>query len=143
MPNIKKLDIALEFLDLAMQLYMEGRNYLCAIHLAGAAEELLGMHRLKAERISELTLKAQKGLQYIETGKLPKDAEARKIVNLSKNSIKHMRDNTDDTIDIDPSAEARRWIEDALINLEKLELKKSITMWKFEDYTNEQDHYNN
>ena len=39
-----KLAIACEYLDLAMQLYVEQENYFCAIHLAAAAEELFGSH---------------------------------------------------------------------------------------------------
>ncbi|WP_372522375.1 hypothetical protein [Sulfuricaulis sp.] len=145
----KKLNIACEYMDMAMQLYVEERNYFCAIHLAAAAEELLGMHLPEDKRISNVACKAQKALRIIETGKAPEntkankkaDKEAKRIVNFSKNTIKHMKDpkDTDDTtIIIDPAFEAAHWIEQALINFYKLDLSKSPTLWKFEDYRNKQ-----
>ena len=42
--EIPKLEIAREYLELAMQLYVERRNYFCAIHLAAAAAELFDRH---------------------------------------------------------------------------------------------------
>jgi len=54
-----KIDIACEYIDLAMQCYVEGHNYFCAIHLAGAAEELFGAHLAKDKRISTVAWKAR------------------------------------------------------------------------------------
>jgi hypothetical protein len=38
--EVRKLNIAVEYLDAAMQMYVDQRNFFCAIHLAGAAAEL-------------------------------------------------------------------------------------------------------
>ncbi|TLG78633.1 hypothetical protein [Methylocystis sp. B8] len=135
-----KLDIAHEYLDTAMQLYIEKRSYFSAIHLAGAAEELFGRHLPKDERISTIALKAQIGFQVLESGKeveyeTAQKTERKKALGItlgSKNSVKHMNDDgSDSTVTIDPVVEARNWIEDALINLEKLNLPKPKNYMKF------------
>ena len=38
----KKIDIAMQYLNLALREYTSGQNIFAVIHLAGAAEELLG-----------------------------------------------------------------------------------------------------
>lgn len=137
-----KLDIAREYLDLAMQLYMEKRNYFCAIHLAATAEELFGKHLPKSKRIYNIALKAQKALRILESGHEPENLEmahkeAKSVLLSSKNAIKHMSD-AETTISIDPVSEAVDWIEQALINFYKLKMLKSQTLLKFEDYRSEQ-----
>ena len=44
MDATSKLDIATELLDRALRLYYERDSYFAALHLAGAAQELLGAH---------------------------------------------------------------------------------------------------
>ena len=39
-----KIQIACEYLELAMKLFLSERDLFSAIHLAGAAEEILGQH---------------------------------------------------------------------------------------------------
>jgi len=149
-----KLDIAYEYLETAMQLYIEETNYFSAILLAATAEELFGRHLPKAERMSSITLKAQIALQVLNAGEeIEYDAaqdtkgneykKAKKIVLGSKNEIKHMSDDgSNTTVTINPISEAREWIEYALSNFKKVcerqgyrrHLCKSPTMWKFEDY---------
>jgi hypothetical protein len=46
-----KLDIAYEYLETAMRLYVEETDYFSAFHLAAAAEELFGRHRYLADLI--------------------------------------------------------------------------------------------
>jgi hypothetical protein len=139
----QKIDIAHEYLDMAMQLYMEKRDFFCAIHLAGAAEEIFGSHLQKEQRISHLAVKAQIQILAFEAGATPEYQEAKNMVLSSKNKIKHMDGDEDSTILIDPVFQARRWIDDALTNLytlqeytEKLKRPKSATQWKYEDYIN-------
>jgi hypothetical protein len=68
--EVRKLDIAVEYLDAAMQMYIDQRNYFCAIHLAGAAAELFDGHLPKntGTRISEIAWKCQKAL-FHESGR--------------------------------------------------------------------------
>ena len=42
--EIPRLEIACEFLDAAIEFFLAQTNFFCAIHLASAAEELLGAH---------------------------------------------------------------------------------------------------
>ena len=58
-----KLDIAREYLDAAIEAFLARRSFFCAIHLAAAAEELLGAHLPEDKRISTLAWKAEKALK--------------------------------------------------------------------------------
>jgi hypothetical protein len=130
-----KLDIAKEYLDAAIEFFLERRNYFCAIHLASAAEELLGAHLPENERISELAWRAEKTLRS-ETGPAPSDSEARRSVNKWKNEVKHMN-NGFPTLVIDEAPIAEWHIEEALVNYYKLNLTKTAAIWNFEGYQNE------
>jgi hypothetical protein len=132
-----KMAIACEYLDMAMQFYMEERNYFCAIHLAAAAQELFGKHLPDRARIYTITRKAQRALHQLETGRGPSKKELDAVVTYAKNKIKH--EDGELTVTLDPVFEARRYIDDALINFNKLremeacrpQLPISATMWKF------------
>lgn len=141
-----KLNIAREYLDMAMQLYIEERSYFCAIHLAGAAEELFGTHLPEEERIFTMTWKAQRELHGILYGQEQTKKDSVRVVNQPKNAIKH--DDFDErTVTVDPIRAARSSIEDALINFDKLaqvsqyksRLPKSPIMWRFDDYRKSED----
>jgi hypothetical protein len=134
--EVPKLAIAREFLDAAIEFFLAGCNFFCAIHLSAAAEELFGAHLSQCERISTSAWKAEKALKS-ETGKTPTDAEARRSVNEWKNEVKHMNDSASRTLIINPEFAAEHHIEQALINFYKLPLQKSAAVWKFEDYQND------
>jgi hypothetical protein len=146
----KKLDIACEYLDMAMQLYLEKINYFCIIHLAGAAEELFGKHLpTECKPIHELAIHAQKALKILETRHVPESKKAhkkaRKEAELQytnvRNSIKHMTaDKTTITLYRDVALEAEYAIENALSNFYNLNLKKSPVLWRYEDHINERMH---
>jgi hypothetical protein len=130
-----KQDIAREYIDAAIEFFLEGRNYFCVIHLAAAAEELLGAHRPKDKHIFTLAWKAQKELRS-ETGLTPSDKEARNDVNKWKHQVKHMSDGVP-TLTIDEAAMAEWHIEHALVNYYHLKLPKSAAIWRFEAYQND------
>jgi hypothetical protein len=131
----QKLGIAREYLDAAMQMYLEQQNYFCAIHLAGAALELLDHHLPKEDRTFGIAWRAQRALHCDETGEEPSDKEINNILNGPKNAIKHMKVE-DQTVTLDPVFEAEWWIECALVIWEKLELRKTPTGWRYQDYRN-------
>ncbi len=133
--EVSKLEIASEYLDAAIGLFLAGTNYFCAIHLSAAAEELFGAHLPEDQRIFTLAWKAEKALMS-ETGPIVSDAVARRSVNDWKNDVKHMNDGASPTIRIDPAFAAEHHIEQALINFYKLNLRKSAAVWKFEDHQN-------
>jgi hypothetical protein len=132
----RKLDIAVEYLDAAMQMYLERKNF-CAIHLAGAAVELFDLHLPKEKRLFGIAVKAERGLYASETGEVLDDKTIKKRLNLLKNSVKHMNDG-ERTISIDPSGEAEWWVELALLSSHRLGLKKTQTTFRYEDYKSEQ-----
>ena len=133
--EVSKLEIAGEYLDAAIEFFLARKNYFSVIHLAAAAEELFGAHLPESERISTFAWKAEKALRS-ETGSTPSDAEARRGVNEWKNAVKHKNDGASPTIKIDPAFAAEHHIGHALINLYKLNLRKSAAVWNFEDYQN-------
>src|SRR5271157_5637521 len=128
-----KLDIAKEYLNTAMQCYLDGVNYFSAMHLAGAAEELLGRWLHETDRSFTRHLKAQKAMATIETGKTPTDKEIINYLNWSKNAIKHM-DDCNPHIQINPISEARYWIGRAIKNHDNAGFPKSAIMRKYEDF---------
>ena len=139
---------------MAMQNYMQGQNYFCSIHLAGAAEELLAKYLPKEKQGFEFAWKAQRALQAEATQSGPshesekylaesakqdrltkKDRAAMNFVNADKNAVKHMSPNAP-TITIDPAPSALWQIEQALKNFYKLKQGKSAMLWRFEDFRN-------
>jgi hypothetical protein len=140
----KKTDIALEFLDMAMELFVQQRSYFAAIHLAAAAEELLGKLLPKEERISEIAIKAQiafqvdndrKEIDYDTAQKTERKAAAKVDAGL-KNTIKHVNDGNDLEVEGDPVSEASYFIEHALINLESLKMEKPRSCSRYAAFTN-------
>jgi hypothetical protein len=130
--TVAKLDIAQEYLDLAIKLFLAGANFFCSIHLAGAAEELFGAYLPEDQRTFTLAWKAEKALKS-EAGQTPPDAAARKSVKEWQNEVKHMNDRRPGTITIDPAFAAEHHIEQAMINFYKLKLPKSAAIWRFEE----------
>ena len=98
---VPKREIAREFLDAAIEFYLAGTNFICAVHLASAAEELLcgyleeeSPNDPEKQRISTFAWKAEKALKT-KPGVAISDAEARKSVSRWKNQIKHMKNRDD------------------------------------------------
>lgn len=140
----EKQEIACEYIELAMRLFMEGRDYFCVIHLASAAAELLDQHLPEEIRSFNRAWKGQRALQAIESGVYPEtefeykkaDREAKRVVNQSKNAVKHMSDGEPSVL-IDPPCEAEWWLESALNSYYKLGLKRTTTLQRFEAYQSE------
>jgi hypothetical protein len=130
-----KLHIAREFLDHAMQLYMEKHDLFCAVHLAAAAEELFGTYLRPEDRIQTKAVKAQKAMHALEHGQIPSDKDVLKLLLWSKNTIKHMKELGENDLNIvyDPVKQARHWIEQAIINYNKI-FPKTQTMILYEDH---------
>jgi len=134
--KVPKLDIAREYLDAAIKFFLERTNFFCASLLAAAAEELFGAHLPESQRSATIARKAQKALMS-ETGRVPTDKvvkAARISVNNWKNEIKHMRNRRRRTIKIDREFVAEHYIKRALMNFNKLKLRKSAAIRKFEDH---------
>jgi hypothetical protein len=139
--EVPKREIAREFLDAAIEFYLAGTNLICAVHLASAAEELLGGHLEEEspndpekQRISTIAWKAERKLKS-EPGATIPDAEARKSVSRWKNQIKHMNDLDDAmaTFEYGLMQAAKFHIDLALTNFRKLNLPETPAIRKFED----------
>jgi hypothetical protein len=139
--SYSKLDIANQYLDAAMQMYLEHRNYFCAIHLAGAAAELFDRQLPQGMSTYEIAWRAQRALHRVETNKDATNEEIKRVINGTKNAIKHMNDG-EPKVTIDPIFEAKRHIDDAVVSSEKLGLEKTPTAWRYQDYRNTEMHSN-
>ncbi|WP_428087180.1 hypothetical protein [Candidatus Thioglobus sp.] len=103
---IKKVDIAVEFLDLAVQLYLKDKNYSSVIHLAGASEELLGK---ALESKGQNHILKEKSIEIIEGvkkifGLKVEEKNACGEINRVKNEIKHWNNGEDMCADLEFSA---------------------------------------
>jgi len=130
-----KLDIALSLLDKAIKIYQEGDHYFAALHLAGAAEEVLGKF-LKKKGI-DTSLESEKEAFVLVNRELLKRTISEKyaadFLNKAKNSIKHMDEkNADDEyVVMDPKEDANNMIQRALTNCWRLELELTPLMQEF------------
>lgn len=129
-----KLDIALEHLDLALSLYLQGSNYFAVITLAGVADEILGKHvRLQNLKDAQTELTEDVQLVYkVLYNELPElKAIAKNTVNYHKNSVKHMNSADDAHIVISAKDEAQTMLERAVRNYEKLGLSVNPKVERF------------
>ena len=133
--EISKLDIAREYLDAAIEFFLPETNLFCAIHLAGAAEELFGPHFPECQRIYTSAVKAEMALKS-EVGRDLSDA--RKRVNEWRNEVKHMSGGASRSWAIDPEFAAKHHIEQALVNFYKLGLQKLAAPRRPTNFTSDQ-----
>src|SRR5882672_3463990 len=138
-----KLAIACEYLDLAMQLYIEGQNYFCAIHLAAAARWIIRKPFARTGPNAHYSVESTASTSPARDWPRIHQKEISDVVTYAKNAIKH---GGEQSVILDPVFEARWHIEHALINFNKLakikawglQLRKSPSMWKFENYRAEE-----
>ena len=113
---VEKLTVACEFLEQALRLYYES-SYFSAIHLAGAAEELLGAHLTalgKSSAFHDLRTTGVELANALGDG-LPitrKDME--RLLNHAKNRTKHMDLVEDSVIHFNPAEEAHELLDRAV-----------------------------
>ena len=118
----KKEDIAMQYLNLALAEYVKADNMFAVIHLAGAAEEILGM--IVSINTGESALsRAQRWMRswYSLGGKnTPANNELNKYILKAKNSIKHINSQADLEIEIDVTREAKEIIRRAIENFNQV-----------------------
>lgn len=120
-----KIDIAVEYLNLASRLWLEGYALFSSAHLAGAAEEIMGQHCRILGLESQRDWWVNYGDRISETKLFPEITGKRlaKEVYEPKNSIKHMNPSESDSkISIDIKETASRLIRAAFMNFEALNL---------------------
>ena len=105
--GVDKLSVAQELLEQALRLYYE-RLYFSALHLAGAAEELLGAHLRVLGEQSTFENSRTAGVDLVnalDIGPPMTRKEMEKLLNHAKNRTKHMNSADDGTIDFDQAEE--------------------------------------
>lgn len=120
--NHSKIDIALEFLNLAVREYSNERNYISVIHLAGASEELFGkiLQFNACESAIERARRLVRSWYSISRKDVPKNNEINRHILFVKNGIKHINKLSDLEISFDERKEARETIRRAIENYNKI-----------------------
>jgi|SRR5690554_3772867 len=123
-----KSDIAMQYLNLALSEYIKGKNMFAVLHLAGAAEEMLG--KVVSLRSSETALeRTQRWIKswYQISGKdTPQNKALNKHILKIKNGVKHINGANDLEIEFDINREAKEIIRRAIENFTQIpELKQS------------------
>ena len=119
-----KLDIAAEMLERSIELYLRGDSYHSALHLAGAAEEILNVYARSMQlpdgrsitpsfdQMKEMLVQALSPKTEDEKLKAEKWAYSR--LTDPKNSVKHMRGSRDEHFVYDSEMEAQDVIDRAI-----------------------------
>lgn len=126
---MQKVEIGVKQLQTAIDMYIDKKDYISAITLAGAAEEVLGK---LAERKGHKT--AKKDLSDALLKKVPSVSEKElsdKHLNRVRNSLKHVNSDDEDIIEIEPEEEAFTMICRAISNLSKLNKSEPDNLNKF------------
>ena len=113
---VEKITVAVELLEQALRLFYE-ESYFAALHLAGAAEELLGAHLRALGAQSSFDNYRTAGVELAnaidsEASITRRDMEG--LLNDAKNRTKHMNSAEDGLIQFDPADEARGLLDRAV-----------------------------
>ena len=120
MPAVERLSVACELLQQALRLYYEGgANYAC-LHLAGAAEDVLGAYVEKHGGESAFNNHRRASVRlsayFSADGKASTEKAIGDVINFSKNRTKHGHG----LVDFDPKEEARQLLDRAVSNYYQL-----------------------
>ncbi|MGR9106961.1 MAG: hypothetical protein ACU843_08535 [Gammaproteobacteria bacterium] len=138
-----KIDIALEQLNIAIELFLNGKSYIAALTLAGAAEEILGK-ALSHKRQSNAVDESFSIDSYFE--KQIKDARSQyfdekhhrklfiKIINGPRNDFKHWADESQSIIQMDIKECAKDMIVRACGNCDRLGIQPTDSIESFNDW---------
>ena len=115
-----KLTVASELLDNALRLYFEEHAYFSSLHLAGAADEILGAyvtHHGDVSAFKSILNTAVRLSKYIDkNGIKSSSVEIKNLMNYPKNSVKHMNSLSDDSVSFDAKFEAESMLDRAISN---------------------------
>jgi len=113
-------EVATRQLSMAIQLYLNKGDLICAITLAGAAEEILGKMAIKKDMPSALEQKVERTKelfkQIFPNKAAPPDKEFISLVNLARNMMKHLKDENELPPMINLDDKAGRLIKRAIQN---------------------------
>jgi hypothetical protein len=114
-----KLSVAVQLLDRSLSMYYQEDSYFAALHLAGAAEEIMGVyveregHESSFNSLHAAAVKISQSLD--EEGETkPKDIIG--LMNHARNRTKHIDKEGDDDVHFDPKTEAFDILNRAITN---------------------------
>ena len=132
----QRIDLAIEQLDVALELFLSRRSFVSALTLAGAAEEILGralVHRGEAPWLEhEHGMVAE--IEEILRGQPYKLKDFVNEKNRVRNAAKHMRDASEPAIVSDMEDEALWMIVRALENYRSLDLPSTPRTEDFDSW---------
>lgn len=133
----EKVAIAHKMLETALSLFFERKDYFSVLQIAGACDEIFGKClKLKGVAPSlEVDVAAINSIKKSLSGFENTHKDTRDLLNKAKNSIKHMNDNVDTTVEMDPEYESEEMLERAIRNCLMLKEKSTPLMEKFWDFT--------
>ena len=126
MPSVSlpKSEVACQLLDRAIELHLRGDSYYAALHLGGAAEELLSVSAREVPVAPGIFLKPafdQMKEAIVSLSKPTSEAEKREVdkwahdrMSDAKNSVKHKRGPKDDSVNFDAKEESYDTIDRAI-----------------------------
>ena len=120
MPAVERLSVACELLEEALRLYFEGRAPYSCLHLAGAAEDVLGAyvekHGGESAFKNHRRVGAKLSAHLSPTGVGATEKNIGDLINFAKNNTKHGHG----LVEFEPMAEARDLLDSALSNYYQL-----------------------
>ena len=95
--KIKKLDVAVNHLQMAIDLFLNNQDLLCVLTLAGAAEEIIGQYAIRANEKSmiDLLCTSLKDKYSIE---MADNSFKWEYLNKARNTVKHFNKNDSEFI---------------------------------------------
>ena len=131
-----RLQLAVEQLDLAIELFLSHRSDVAALTLAGAAEEILGkaVNRIGGQSALEQTHETLALTSRILRGVELKYNSVADEENYARNSVKHLREGEDATVTTDIHRAAQSMIVRACTNYGRLDLPWTDPIKSFDDW---------
>ena len=130
---LTKIEIAEQQLLHAIELFCSGDQIVCAITLAGAAEEILGKLVGRIGKTNSLEVEVKDQCEMFESffGRPANPKVFRDLENNARNELKHLC--STDSIELDLEQEAVNLIERAIINFQQLRPGPNLAFVKFDD----------
>ncbi|MFJ2491412.1 hypothetical protein ACIOV9_07685 [Pseudomonas iridis] len=133
-----KLLVAVQLLDRALSMYYQEDSYFAALHLAGAAEEIMGVYVERKGHESSFNSLHAVAVKFTEllnddAGAKPKDII--NLMNYARNRTKHIDREGDDNVYFDPKSEAFDILDRAITNfytlMQYFDLRETENLCRF------------
>lgn len=132
----RRVDLAIEQLDVALDLFLQARSYVATLTLAGAAEEVLGQALSLAGKESSLQYKYE-AMARFERQLRRRPLESKAFVdgeNDARNAAKHMRAGDEASITADLQEAALWMLVRACANYDRLDFQRTDRMREFDNW---------